>query len=237
MDPAAVAARLTLLLDLAVEPGVPRSLGPVWLRVAAAAAPAREDRLAVIGPVASDGRHLARPGGNGEDAETSSATGGAALVAIGWATVDLDRAAAEAGASAGGAAVTGTPSAAAVAVDAPGDVSLGAVARVVRAGSGAPAVVLLEPSTEGRIAATLARVGEGPAALYVHPRAPTLAVEAARLRRAGVAVGSVVDGPLGPQLHVPGARPWGPHVIMVATTSPGEGRAPIDGERVPSEHE
>lgn len=77
-----------------------------------------------------------------------------ALAGIGWATVDLERAAA---AWPDRRFLPGTPEA-----------SLGARTLVESAPPpGTLALVLLEPATEGRLAATLARHGEGPVVLYV----------------------------------------------------------------------
>ena len=84
----------------------------------------------------------------------------AAPVAFGWATVDLDRLQA--------AIEEAWPGAAASTLDLGEDVLLGARCRHLRPGiDGLPALVLIEPSTEGRLAATLARHGEGPAAIWV----------------------------------------------------------------------
>ena len=79
------------------------------------------------------------------------------LIGIGWATVELDRAEAtltmEAGLEPG------------VARSAPDDEVLGAVARRLDLSDGS--LLILEPRTEGRLAAALARHGEGPVAAYV----------------------------------------------------------------------
>ncbi len=137
-------------------------------------------------------------------------------VAVGWATVDLDRATAELRAL--GPFLPTSP-----------DLLLGATARTGPGGPaagapGRPSVVLLEPSTEGRLAAILARRGEGWAALYVAPVAlpgpapgdpgPILA----RLAETGLALRRG-QGPLGPAVLVgdPGGR------------SPGRGAGPGSG--------
>ena len=73
------------------------------------------------------------------------------LVGIGWATVDIER------------TVAGLPG---VDVRAAADDEL-LGARAWRTSSGPVALVLLEPNTEGRLAAALARRGEGIAALYL----------------------------------------------------------------------
>lgn len=76
------------------------------------------------------------------------------MVAVGWATVDLERAAAE------------IPE---VHFGGPGDEQL-LGARAMRATLGAVDLLLLEPSTEGRLAGWLARNGEGVVVLYVEGR-------------------------------------------------------------------
>lgn len=113
----------------------------------------------------------------------------AELVAIGMATVDLER-------SAGRLGGDWAPL--------PRDPLLGATARRLVVGPGAgisPAVLLLEPDTEGPLAAALARFGEGLAAVYVRPgRWP-----AGRF---------AATGPLGPARLVRGPA-WGPHVVAL----------------------
>src|SRR5215207_6975640 len=93
------------------------------------------------------------------------------LSGIGWATVELERAADElsqAFARAGLPAPAWTPG--------PREELLGATSWVSRewwpapAGGPGPAIVLLEPDTEGRLAATLARFGEGVGAVYLSVR-------------------------------------------------------------------
>ncbi len=134
------------------------------------------------------------------------------FLALGWATVDLERAA---------ATWPGVRWRAA-----PRDPSLGARALVGRAGTradvaGAEAVtlVLLEPDTEGRVAASLARHGEGPAALYLRVPPDAIAAIAARLARLGVrfVTGS---GPFGPEWTVAGSHPSTPTVTVVAGAVP-----------------
>jgi hypothetical protein len=81
--------------------------------------------------------------------------------------------------------------------------------------------VLLEPSTEGRVAASLARDGEGPCALYLRPAAGLDAwTEAARER--GVTLSARREGPFGDQVLL-ASGPSGPHVIVT------EGRSPVSG--------
>jgi hypothetical protein len=112
------------------------------------------------------------------------------LVAVGWATVDLERAAKEWGDD-GLEAL-------------PNDPQLGA--RVVRLRD--VDVVLLEPATEGRLAASLARFGEGPLAVYLRP-------PPAREAGPSPALGRVAAGPFGRQALVRGLSRFGPHVVVV----------------------
>jgi hypothetical protein len=87
------------------------------------------------------------------------------------------------------------------------------------------ALVLLEPSTEGRLAAALARHGEGPVALYavVAPRA--LDSLRALAVAAGVRLSQPAPGPFGHSVLVAGGQPWGPHLLVAADIS----RVTIEG--------
>jgi hypothetical protein len=161
------------------------------------------------------GRLVFEPVSGGEEAPEHDGAGGpdvaVVLAAVAWATVDLDRAEAEldpwlAPRDAGDA----VPAAPVVA-----DPHLGARTRL-RGGGGLPAgiLVLSEPSTEGRLAASLARDGEGPCALYL---AVAEGVDAWRrtARGRGTRTSIVQDGPLGPSALVLGGGVAGPHVIVV----------------------
>jgi hypothetical protein len=121
------------------------------------------------------------------------------VVARGWATVDLERAEADLGdLLESGHAFE----------EAPRSESLGARCRVGRAAPPERAfVVLLEPDTEGRVAAFLARTGEGWAATWTHA--------------AGQVDGGRA-GPLGRELLPPGQTPHGPFrlVLTAATIEP-----------------
>lgn len=97
---------------------------------------------------------------------------GTALVAIGWSSVESARSERTFGGRF---------------EDAAADVYLGARCRIGRDLMRLPLVVL-EPSTEGRLAASLARFGEGPAVAWY----AVSSVEA-------VAHGPVWDGPFGPE--------------------------------------
>jgi hypothetical protein len=116
-----------------------------------------------------------------------------------WATVELDRAAASIA-----IASRSTPI-----LDAP---QLGARVRVIGlvAGADPPEVIVAEPSFEGRLAAFLARHGEGWAAAYVVVAASALA----RLREAAVHLSSPRPGPLGPERLLLGSDRSGPFVVV-----------------------
>lgn len=129
----------------------------------------------------------------------------AGTVGVGWATVELDRAARD--------LATFLLEPGSGFADVPSSVALGARARVGRAAAGAGraiAVVLLEPDTEGRVAATLARTGEGWAATW------TVAGIVPRLR-----VSAVRPGPLGPERLILGGPVAGPHRLLVETATIG----------------
>jgi hypothetical protein len=120
-------------------------------------------------------------------------------LAIGWATVDLDRAAAELAAI--------LPAGAMFRPAERSDV-LGAACRVAdRVPLGWPAVALLEPDTEGRLAATLARFGESWAAEWSADEVDEVGVLAAR------------PGPFGPEWLRLGDGAYGPHHVMVRPSS------------------
>jgi hypothetical protein len=121
------------------------------------------------------------------------------VVAVIWATVDVDRVLAGIGLVAEGL---------------PDDRLLGAAVRLARPLDGEP-IALLEPTTEGRIAATLAQSGEGPAGQYVLATGG-LSGLAARAAAAGIAIKRADDGPFGPSALVLGGPPAGPHVVLVA---------------------
>ncbi len=115
------------------------------------------------------------------------------LAGLGWATVEAERAFVELDSlfTSAHARPSWTP------VDR--DPVLGARAwlRATAGSPGSPWLVLLEPDTEGRIAAALARFGEGVAVIYLGE-------------------GSVRPGRL-----VRGAPAWGPHVVILGATGDG----------------
>jgi hypothetical protein len=121
-----------------------------------------------------------------------------AVVAVGWATVELDRAEAELGMA------LVLPSGAFVKAD--DSVALGARCRVARAAlDPGIAVVLVEPSMEGRLAAWLARFGEGAVGLWLGtaPRPGTSALAPEQ------------PGPLGPERLVLDGSRHGPYRLFV----------------------
>ena len=78
------------------------------------------------------------------------------------------------------------------------------------AGAEALEVVLLEPDTEGLLAATLARFGEGLAVAWFEPDPP-----GTRDRRSAIA-----QTPFGPGRLVLGGPRWGPHAIVLEARQP-----------------
>ncbi len=166
------------------------------------------------------GRLMLEPVPNGEagpDPAPPDAPDPVVLIGLGWCTVDLDRAEDDLEMWLGPPPAPGNHAADAAP---PVDEHLGAVARL-REGAGMPGAwtVLLEPSTEGRVAASLARDGEGPCALYLRPAAGLDPwIEAAHER--GVTVSARRDGPFGDQVLL-ASGPSGPHVIVT------EGRWPV----------
>lgn len=116
-----------------------------------------------------------------------------------WGTVDLDRAIQAAGVGA-------------VADPVADDPFLGA--RIVLIdGSDGGRIAVAEPSTEGRLAATLARHDEGIVGRYVH--APGALEEVRTLAAAAdVSISAPADGPFGRSVLVLGPA-TGPHLILV----------------------
>jgi hypothetical protein len=125
------------------------------------------------------------------DAELERAIlrGAPRLLGVGWASVDAGRAVPEVAAAFGLTREAFRP--------ATPDAALGATAIVGRLPR--LAVAILEPSTEGRVAAALARSGEGPCAVYV----------------ATSASGPSGPGPLGAAWLAMSDRRSGPFVIAV----------------------
>jgi hypothetical protein len=82
----------------------------------------------------------------------------------------------------------------------------------------APGLVLAEPATEGRLAASLARHDEGLHGRYLEAPA-SLAEVARRAAAAGIAVSRPASGPFGREVLVLGARIGDRHVILVEPRS------------------
>jgi hypothetical protein len=117
-----------------------------------------------------------------------------------WATVDLER-------------TLRTLRVGMDVVDDCQDPLLGARVAVIPPDPNRPRTAVAEPTTEGRLAATLARHGEGPAGRYI---AVPDGLEAARARAAqmGVAFTRVEVGPFGPSILVLLSPVSGPHLIL-----------------------
>jgi hypothetical protein len=93
------------------------------------------------------------------------------------------------------------------------DPSLGASVGLVRPAGEHP-IAILEPLTEGRLAATLARHGEGPAGEYVESPVGFDALSAAATR-ADLVLSRPTDGPFGRSVLVLGGPVDGPHFVLV----------------------
>ncbi len=125
------------------------------------------------------------------------------MIAIGWATVELERAAIEhAGGLRPGSAFR----------SAPDSVLLGARCLVgdLPADREGRWLVLLEPSTEGRLSETLARHGEGWVATWEAGDPPAPTTDRWSVER---------PGPFGPERLRRGDPPGGPHHLVVATAT------------------
>jgi hypothetical protein len=118
-----------------------------------------------------------------------------------WATVDRDRAASAAGGTAD---------------ELPPDELLGAFATLIPSGDDEAPIVLLEPSTEGILAATLVRHGEGPAGRYVAVEDggdwDRLGPSAAA---AGITLSRAAEGPFGRSRLITEPSRSGLHVVLV----------------------
>lgn len=128
--------------------------------------------------------------------------GATGLCAVGWATVDSDRAVAELAALFGIGEETF--------VAAPGSAALGAQCRIAAAAglvAGDVMLAVIEPATEGRLAAALARWDEGPvAAWYATARASDTSTDGR-------------PGPFGQERIVAGDPLTGPHRLLVISSA------------------
>jgi hypothetical protein len=131
------------------------------------------------------------------------ALGHVTVVARGYATVDLDAAAGASATIAGDSLRS-----------APDDTLLGARCRIVVTVDG-PWIVLLEPVTEGRLAASLARHGQGPVVEYLALTVPRGETTVAAAARAAIALSPPAGGPFGPERLVLGDPASGPHLILL----------------------
>ena len=210
-----LAARLGLQADALANGACRLDLGGEalevvpWLREGPRDDPSPEGRL-MLEPIPGGGPEL-----------VSGARARLALAAIAWSAVELDRAEAELDpwlAPADAARGDG---------DAAPDPHLGARTRRrrTRALPGGT-LVLAEPATEGRLAASLARDGEGPCALYLAASAG-LDAWVAEARARGVRVSARRPGPLGPAVLLPGAAVAGPHLIIVGPLATGASASTI----------
>ena len=121
-------------------------------------------------------------------------TGGDALglpvVALGWATVDTERAVAELGEHGP--------------FEAAADEAILGARCTVGSRDAAVCLAILEPNTEGRLAATLARHAEGPAVLWVAGSPPQ-----------DLRLSTPADGPFGRERLVLGGTLGGRHLLVV----------------------
>ena len=129
-------------------------------------------------------------------------------LAVGWATVELERAAGELSHLLAPGATFGV---------APASVILGARCLVGPAADGSGLrIVLLEPDTEGRLAATLARAGEGWAATWTRDEAAVTGPGTGAPRRSAAR-----PGPFGDERLLLGGPLAGPHRLFIeAVPSP-----------------
>jgi hypothetical protein len=135
------------------------------------------------------------------------AVGADARRAFGWATVDIDRAERDLARSFGRLSAVRWRNLA-------DDTLLGARCRLMVSGAASVEIVLLEPVTEGRIAASLARFGEGVVAVYVVPSAARFRAVLRDLRGAGLVPSGEGHGPFGRQHLITGGPPWGAHLCV-----------------------
>jgi hypothetical protein len=130
------------------------------------------------------------------------------LHALGWATVELDRAERELSADLGLAL--------GAFIEAPDSGVLGAHCRVaLDTFPGGVALVILEPATEGRLSAALARHGEGPLAAWFALDASDAAVPLSTVAPAGQLAPAARAGPFGPERIAPDGAIRGLHRLLV----------------------
>lgn len=131
---------------------------------------------------------------------------GARPLAIGWATVDFDRAVAELAAAFGLTVEHFEPSSRSE--------TLGCACRVAPGVlSGGASLAILEPDTEGRLAASLARLNEGPTVIWVGLDKPAAAAKT--LETAGLVLAAEQGGPFGPERLIVDGRWQGFQGLLV----------------------
>lgn len=140
------------------------------------------------------------------------------LAAIGWATVELDRAAHS---HPGRIFRAGPP-----------DTLLGAGSWISDDPNGL-VLALLEPSTEGLLGAHLARFDEGPAVLYLRLRRGSFAALLVTLKGRGLRL-RTGSGPFGPAVLVLDQAPRAPRALQLVVLEPGTGTTDAGRNRVPS---
>ncbi len=205
-DPGALIRRLRERLGFTVEDGGPNAV----LSVPSA-------RILIVGEEPSRATPPLTIDGASEEPDVLAVAsprhpnGVVDLLGIGWATVDLGRSGEELGFAL---------------ASMPADEILGALARRCLPlpghrplGPALERIVLLEPATEGRLAASLARHGEGLAALYfaLAPQADALELELAVRDWAEQGARSTVigEGPYGREVAAADGPTWGPHIVLV----------------------
>ncbi len=146
---------------------------------------------------------LDRIGTTLDEVRTNEAGGAdARIVAVAWATVELDRAADELAAELGLTADAFEP--------ADDSAVLGARCRLVRdALADGRSLAIVEPATEGRLAEWLARNGEGPVAIWFTARAT---------EPGATEPGATRPGPFGPE-RLASPRPSEPSRCWLLTVS------------------
>ena len=120
-------------------------------------------------------------------------------LALGWATVELDRAAAELAAELGTVPAAFLPASDSVVLGARCRVAYGVLPE------GRP-LAIMEPRTEGRLAGRLARLGEGPVAIWSR---------AGETRLRSRQPGSAQPGPFGPERLLSGGPAQGPYALLI----------------------
>jgi hypothetical protein len=224
-DEQRVRALLSVALGIRVLPGQTVVIGGLRLLVSRAQSGLRPhgfDRLEI--------------GGSAEATGDDPASGAVAarFVAVGWATVDLDRTAAAWPATGWLGAPRDALVGARVLLSGPGwadhDVAGAEVAGVGMLAHARVRVALLEPDTEGRLAAALARHGEGPAVVYAGLSSADVGAAGRRLAAPGgpLATGT---GPFGTGLAIAGPQAWSPTLILVAAWGGDASPGPAGGRR------